>query len=104
MDNHLRYLCGRHRYRLCRRSGQRRRFPRLTQRYGRRHLFYSSGPFNDVHQVGTAEQATKDWDGRYVQSRAPHEDERKPVAHCEPVGSSLAGPAILYMAPRLCFA
>jgi hypothetical protein len=43
-----------------------------------------------VHQVGTAEQATKDWDGRYVQSRAPHEDERKPVAH--------------YMAPRLCFA
>jgi hypothetical protein len=57
-----------------------------------------------VNLVGAAEQATEDWDSRYVQSRAPHEDERKPVAHCEPVGSSLAGPAILYMPPRRCFA
>jgi hypothetical protein len=54
--------------------------------------------------VGTAEQATEDWDSRYVQSRAPHEGERKPVAHCELVGSSLAGPAILYLPPRRCFA
>jgi hypothetical protein len=54
--------------------------------------------------VGAAEQATEDWDSRYVRSRAPHEGERKPVAHCEPVGSSLAGPAILDMPPRRCLA
>jgi hypothetical protein len=54
--------------------------------------------------VGAAEQATEDWDSRHLQSRAPHEGERKPVAHCEPVGSSLAGPAILFMPPRRCFA
>jgi hypothetical protein len=57
------------------------------------------------NQVGAAiEQATKDWDRRSVQSRAPREGERKPLVHCEPVGSPLAGPAILYMSPRRCFA
>jgi hypothetical protein len=49
--------------------------------------------------AGAAEQATVEWDSRYVQSRAA-----PPVAHCEPVGSSLVGPAILYMPPRRCFA
>ena len=57
------------------------------------------------NQVGAAiEQDTKDWDSRSVQSGAPREGERKPVVHCEPVGSPLAGPAILYMPPRRCFA
>jgi hypothetical protein len=56
-------------------------------------------------QVGAAiEQASKNWDSRSEQSRAPREGERKPVLHCEPVGSPLAGPAILYMSPRRCFA
>jgi len=57
------------------------------------------------NQVGaTIEQATTDWGSRSVQSRAPSEGERTPLVHCEPVGSPLAGPAILYMPPRRCFA
>ena len=57
------------------------------------------------NQVGAAiEQDTKDRDSRSVQSGAPREGERKPVVHCEPVGSPLAGPAILHMPPRRCFA
>ena len=56
-------------------------------------------------QVGAAiEHATKDWGNRSVQNRAPREGERKPVAHCEPVGSPIADPAILHIPPRLCFA
>jgi hypothetical protein len=56
------------------------------------------------NQVGAAvEQATEDWDSRTVSSRA-REAVRKPVAHCEPVGSPLAGPAVLYMPPRRCLA
>jgi hypothetical protein len=55
--------------------------------------------------VGTAiEKTTKDRDSWSVQSRAPREGERKPVVHCEPVGSPLADPAILNMPPRRCFA
>jgi hypothetical protein len=55
--------------------------------------------------VGTAiEKTTKDRDNWSVQSRAPREGERKPVVHCEPVGSPLADPAILNMPPRRCFA
>ena len=51
--------------------------------------------------VGTAiEKTTKDRDSWSVQSRAPREGERKPVVHCEPVGSPLADPAILNMPPR----
>jgi hypothetical protein len=56
------------------------------------------------NRLAPAEQASDDWDSRHVQSRAPRENERKPVAHCEPVGSSLAGPGILYVPPRSCFA
>ena len=57
------------------------------------------------NQVGVAiEQDTKDWESRSVQSGAPREGERKRVVHCEPVGSPLAGPAILHMPPRRCFA
>lgn len=48
--------------------------------------------------------ATKDWDSPSVQSRAPTKSEGKPAAHCEPVVSPLAGPAILDMPPRRCFA
>lgn len=56
-------------------------------------------------QVGAAiEDATKDWENRAVQNRAPREGERKPVAHCEPVGSPIADPVVLHIPPRLCFA
>lgn len=49
-------------------------------------------------------QGIKSWDSRSVQSRTPSEGKRKPMAHCEPVGSSLAGPAILHMPSRSCLA
>jgi hypothetical protein len=56
-------------------------------------------------QVGAAiGQGIKRWDSRSVQNRTPSEGKRKPMAHCEPVGSSLAGPAILHMPSRSCLA
>lgn len=58
-----------------------------------------------IPEVGAAiEDATKDWENRAVQNRAPREGERKPVAHCEPVGSPIADPAVLHTPSRLCFA
>lgn len=58
-----------------------------------------------IPEVGAAiEDATKDWENRAVQNRAPREGEKKPVAHCEPVGSPIADPAVLHTPSRLCFA
>jgi hypothetical protein len=57
------------------------------------------------NEVGAAiEQATREWESRSAQSRVPRQGGRKPVMHCEPVGSLLAGPAVLYMPPRRCLA
>jgi hypothetical protein len=56
-------------------------------------------------QVGAAiRQAIKSRVSRSVQGPTPSEGNKRPIAHCEPVGSSLAGPAILYMPSRSCLA
>jgi hypothetical protein len=55
-------------------------------------------------QIGVAtERAAQDWEDRSVQNSASNEGKRKPVAHCEPVVSPMADPAILHT-PRRCFA
>lgn len=56
-------------------------------------------------QVGAAiKRGTRDVDRRPVQSRPPREAERKPLMHCEPLGSPLADPAVLRAPPRSCLA
>jgi hypothetical protein len=63
-----------------------------------------SVPIPGIQGGAAIGQVTKDWDSPSVQSRAPTKSERKPAAHCEPVGSPLAGPAIFHIPPRRCFA
>jgi hypothetical protein len=49
------------------------------------------------------EQSDKDRSNRSIQKGTPREVERTPVAHCEPIGSPIADPAILDV-PGRCFA
>jgi hypothetical protein len=56
-------------------------------------------------EIGAAiNRSTKDGDSGSVRSRPIREGERKPVQHCEPVGSPPASPTVLYLPPRSCIA
>jgi hypothetical protein len=56
-------------------------------------------------QVGVAiKRGAKDEDGGSLRSRAPRETERKPVIHCEPVGSPLSDSAVRNIPSRSCLA
>ncbi len=60
---------------------------------------------NPVDQGADAfEQAKNDWSNRSGQKRAPGEEGRKPLAHCELVASPLAHPVILQIPQRRCLA
>jgi hypothetical protein len=55
-------------------------------------------------QIGVEiERVIPNSDGQSAQNRTSHDKRKRPVAHCEPVVSPVAYPAILHN-PRLCFA